>query len=463
LEPSAAPVSTTVSGGLAAVDVITAMLRHVRTVYRDKLEQHRQWLCEAHFSVIMANADGTPDEDLRMVFSGDRAVDNEYALVVPRPEYAASAFASHRREHRHGPSPVRMGVCAMEVIVRHEGDDMVAASVSQNVAAASGRSPAGPSGIVDSATRHYTVSVLADLQLKQLPNYLCQQLFLSGVSPPRDASASMSASQHRAPLVGESVEEDTLTFHYNGTDVCVSRSPYFALRDGPPTGILVGSLTVLQLAHAGVRAVSFTTHHRANHRLRLDGSSVIKSLAGSSFESAPSSGSSFVENAQGMTATSAAAAAAAELWRVGHMDDIEALAYRTYNVRKRNDRKVWQHRLFSVDKDFVYNQLPEEQTSGGTKRPMRRIVDVESITVSSDDPKHCDLRYVRGPSSMSSGVVRDELEFESAKECKHFVTKIRILQRLAQQSATAPNTINASSPTRMNKQTVSQRFLNLFR
>jgi hypothetical protein len=62
---------------------------------------------------------------------------------------------------------------------------------------------------------------------------------------------------------------------------------------------------------------------------------------------------------------------------------------------------------------------------------------------------------------ITSGVARDELEFESSKDCKHFVTKIRILIRLAMQSATSPGRNNAASPT--TTQSVSQRFRNFFR
>ena len=90
----------------------------------------------------------------------------------------------------------------------------------------------------------------------------------------------------------------------------------------------------------------------------------------------------------------------------------------------------------------------------------RRIVDVDSLTISSDDPRQCLVVYKRGPTVMTSGVARDDLEFESAKECKHFATKIRILQRLAQQSATAPTTSNAVSPS--NKKSAAQRFMNVF-
>ena len=433
---SPSPVSTVMTGGLAAIDVVGAMLRHVRTEYCEALGQARQWLNEAHFQVVLANPDGTPDEDMRIVLSGDRAVDSEFVLVVPRPEYAGCAFASLRPpEH---PNVRRSGEAAFEIVVRHEPD-----LAAEN---ASLESPGGSHRI-----RHYTVRVLGDLLIRQLPEVICRRLFLAGPCHPR-AAGSGALSARSGTATGVPLEEQTLAMNLNGHDVPLAQCPRFSFSGTGSGAPPLGSLTVQQLARAGVKALSMSTYHRPALRLRLDNGR--DKGSGNSFNStgAGSGGSSFEKSAD-------AAGNAADVWRVTHMDDIEALAYRSYVVRKRNERKVWQVRLFSVDKDFIYNQMVDDHSS--TKRPMRRIVDVDSVVVGNDDPKHCVVQYRRGPDVITSGVVRDELEFESSKECKHFATKIRILIRLAQQSATSPGRSNAASSTA--KQSVSQRFRNFFR
>jgi len=436
------PAQTVMSGGLAAVDVVAAMLRHVRAEFARQLEAAQQWLTDSHFQVVLANPDGTPDEDMRIVLSGDRSVDSEYVLVVPRPEYGAAAFASLARPRR--PQSLRSGEATFEVVVRHESD-----SLPDNASIDS------PGARGATKVRHYTVRVLGDTLVRQLPECLCRRLFLADPSFRAAGTSERTMSARGLADNGLPIEEQTLAFHLNGVDIPVLQCARFNVFGIPAGGPPLGSCTVVQLASAGVKGLSMSTFHRPPLKLRMEAKG-----SGNSFESerasGGSAGSSFVDRSQDPTS---AASNAADMWRVTHMDDIEALAYRSYVVRKRNERKVWQVRLFSVDKDFIYNQMVDDHSS--TKRPMRRIVDVDTIAVSNDDPKHCIVQYRRGPDVITSGVVRDELEFESSKECKHFVTKIRILIRLAQQSATSPGRSNAASPN--TKQSVSQRFRNLFR